>query len=452
MPAVNRHRLPVPRIAAGIVVLALLVSACGGSGPTPDPSTSPVTSPSPAASASPGASASPSAVPSGGLEAELKAVTDEIARQVAELRQLDLLQPIRTEVFDQAALDAFVLRVFDEETPPAELAAQEGLYRRLGLLSEDASLRDLTVDLLTSQVLGFYDPEDETFRVVARGDGIGGIEKFTMSHELDHALQDQHFDLDVLLPPDLKEQSDLVLARQSVAEGDATFIMTQWATGNLTPQELLETLEAANDPEQQAILARTPAILAAPLEFPYLQGLQFVLDAWTSGGWTAVDRLYADPPSTTEQVLHPDKYAAREAPIVVELPSDLATRFGAGWSVATQDTFGEFLTTIWLQQPSDGTTSVKPETAAEGWGGDRMAYLTGPNGADAVVWRTAWDTPADAQEFLQAAGPLVDAADGGHSIEVDPDDPTRIWIVLASDKTTMCKATEVLGIPACRGA
>jgi hypothetical protein len=449
----DRHRRSASLVAP-LASLVLLVAACGGAGSTPGPTASSAPPPSPAASPSPSGSASSpsaSAAASGALDGQLKALADEIAGQVATIRELDLLRPIKTEVLDQAALDAFVLRRFDEETPPAELTAQEGLYKRLGLLPPDASLRDLTVDLLTSQVLGFYDTDDETFRVVARGDAIGGIEKFTMSHELDHALQDQHFDLDKLLPPDLKEQGDLLLARRSVAEGDATLVMTQWATGHLTPQELVDTLAAANDPEAQAVLARTPAILTAPLEFPYVQGLQLVMSARSGGGWSAVDDLYADPPSSTEQVLHPAKYAAREAPIPVELPSDLATRLGAGWSLATEDTFGEYLTALWLQRPGDGATSVKPDPAAEGWGGDRMAYLTGPGGADAAIWETAWDTQADAQEFYQAAAVLVDASGGGHSIEVDPDDPTRIWIVLTSDKSTMCKATDVLGFAACHG-
>jgi hypothetical protein len=228
--------------------------------------------------------------------------------------------------------------------------------------------------------------------------------------------------------------------------------MTQWATQHLTPQELLETLAAANDPEQQAILERTPAILAEPLVVPSVAGLEFVMDAWSAGGWAAVDRLYSTPPASTEQVLHPDKYKAREAPVAVELPADLATRMGAGWSVATSDTFGEYVMTIWLGQAGDGTGSVEPEAAAEGWGGDRIAYLTGPGGADAVVWATAWDSAADAQEFLQAAAPIVDGSAGGHAIDVDPDDPTRVWVVLASDEDTMCETTEVLGFAACRGA
>lgn len=455
MRPVPNHRRRSARLVAPLATLVLLVAACGGAGSTPAPTSSAAPSPTPAASPSAGASPSPSASASGSgaLDAELKALADEIVGQVAELRELDVEQPIKTEVYDQAAVDAFVLDKFQKETPAAELAAEEGLYRRLGLLGSEDPLTDLVADLMTSQILGFYETDDATLRVVARGDGIGALEKWTMSHELTHALQDQHFDMDALRPAaELKDKSDLALARLAVAEGDAFLLMAQWATRHLTPQELLETLGAASDPAKKAVLDRTPAILTVPLQFPYLQGAEFVMAAWTTGGWAAVDRLYADPPNSTEQVLHPDKYEAREAPIKVELPSGLAGEMGSGWSVATQDTFGEYLTSLWLQQPEDGATGIEPEPAAEGWGGDRLAYLTGPAGADAVVWATAWDSAADAQEFLQAAAPIVDASAGGHSIEVDPDDPTRVWIVLTSDKDTMCAATEVLGIAACRGA
>lgn len=373
---------------------------------------------------------------------------DRTVSEVAELRGLDEITPVRTEVLDQAALDAFVEAQFEKETPADELAAQEGLFERLGFLEPGAGLRALYVDLLTSQVLGFYDTEDETFRVVARSDGIGGLEKVTMSHELTHALQDQHFDLDKLLPPDLKEESDLVLARQALAEGDATLLMTQWTIGHLSPDELLEVVAAASDPEQQAILARTPAILAEPLQFPYVQGLAFVSAAWSDSGWAAVDRLYADPPDSTEQVLHPDKFAAREEPDEVALPADLAARMGSGWSVDTSDTFGEYVVSLWLREAGSGVASADADAAAAGWGGDRLAYLAGPGGADAVVWRTTWDSASDADQFAGAAGTLIgdgigDEPAAGTVVRVSA---TEVTVLLASDGATLDAATAAAGL------
>jgi hypothetical protein len=383
---------------------------------------------------------------------ELKTLAADIVQQVSAIRELPLKTPVETTVLDQAGLDDYVRDSFERDVTPAMLAAQEGLYIRLGLLPSDASLERLYLDLLGSQVLGLYDDTDKSLYVVARGETVGGLEKITMSHELDHALQDQHFDLSKLLPEGVIDQSDRDLARRSVAEGDGTLLMSQWATQHLTAIELVQIAQAASDPEQQAILARTPAILSAPLQFPYVQGLDLVLGRYQAGGWAAVDALYADPPDTTEQVIHTDKLADREPAIDVALPTDLASRLGAGWAIAQEDTFGEYLTSVWLDQPAGASGGVAAGTAAAGWGGDRMAYLTGPDGADLVVWSTAWDTAADAQEFLQAASPVVEAGGGGHAIEVDPGDPTRVWIVMAGDQDTMCRATAALGFAACRGA
>ena len=92
-----------------------------------------------------------------------------------------------------------------------------------------------------------------------------------------------------------------------------------------------------------------PAILRESLLFPYVQGMTFV-QSQAAGGWQAVNDAYADLPASTEQILHPEAYAAGELPIDVELPDDLGARMGDGWSVGLEDTFGEFQLKIWLDQ------------------------------------------------------------------------------------------------------
>ena len=149
-------------------------------------------------------------------------------------------------------------------------------------------------------------------------------------------------------------------------------------------------MSAASDPEVAAVLARTPAILRVPLEFPYSTGLGFVQGLSATGDWAAVDAAYERMPDSTEQILHPEKYASAEAPVKVALPADLATRLGAGWTVPLQDTFGELQLGIWLHEGGVETTAAN--AAAAGWGGDRLAVLDGPGDAWAVVMDTAWDT------------------------------------------------------------
>jgi hypothetical protein len=125
------------------------------------------------------------------------------------------------------------------------------------------------------------------------------------------------------------------------------------------------------------------------------------------GGWPGVDDLYRRMPVSTEQILHPEKYTDDEAPVAVDLPEDLATQLGDGWSVPLEDTFGELQIEDWLRE--SGVKQATAATAAAGWGGDRLAVAKGPSGAWAVVIDTVWDTATDASEFADAA---TDAIEG----------------------------------------
>ncbi len=332
--------------------------------------------------------------------------------------------------------------LYDKDNSPEYVAALERLYKALGLVPADASLRDLTLDLLGGGVIGVYRNDQGRLYVRTKSGEPGGNERFTFAHEYDHALQDQNFtvfkDQDGIL-----DQSDRILARQAVYEGDATLLMTQWAAGNLTPAQLLEIVSAASDPEVAAVLARTPAILRLPLEFPYSTGLGFVQGLSATGDWAAVDAAYARMPESTEQILHPEKYASAEAPVKVALPADLATRLGAGWTVPLQDTFGELQIGIWLHEGGVETTAAN--AAAAGWGGDRLAVLDGPGDAWAVVMDTAWDTAADAEAFEKAATTALGKAGGEARVLPGAGGKTR-WVVVANDAKTLGQVSGALGL------
>ena len=208
--------------------------------------------------------------------------------------------------------------------------------------------------------------------------------------------------------------------------------MTLWLSRHLTTVEIQDLLQV--DPEAQAQLASMPAILRETLLFPYQQGLVFVNGIWARGGWEAVDRTFGRLPDSTEQVLHPAKYEAGEKPVDVTLDADaLAKAMGAGWSGTPEDTLGEFQLSVWLRE--NGVKALPAGDAAEGWGGDRLAYLRGPNGSYALVLHTAWDTQADADEFLAAARVAATSLPG--SAAAEPDDARSVWVLLASDSTNL---------------
>ena len=234
---------------------------------------------------------------------------------------------VKRETIDGEALKAFNVESFDEDNPPDYVAASERLYKAFGLMEPDQSLRQLFLDLIDSQVAGFYKPDDKALYVVSRTGSITGADKITFAHEYDHALQDASFTV-FADQKDLLDETDRALARAAVYEGDATLLMVLWAGGNLTPEEFAEVQAAGADPESMAVLARTPAILVESLLFPYTAGQAFILPVQTAGGWDAVNALYDDLPRSTEQILHPDKYRAGEEPVAVKLPANARDRDG----------------------------------------------------------------------------------------------------------------------------
>jgi hypothetical protein len=388
-------------------------------------------------------SAPPSpAQPSPAASEDPAAVYDAIEQQVIEMRGLQPSKPVERQVISEAELRTMLTQQFDEETPPAYLAANERLYKALGLMPSDGSLRDLSLDLLSGGVAGFYRDDQGKLYVVSKTGAIGGNEKVTFAHEFTHALQDQTWTV-FKDQKDVLDRSDWIMARQAVFEGDATVLMTQWLIANGSTQDLQDIVAAGQDPTQTELMARIPAVMKETLFFPYTTGMAFVQAAKSQGDWGAVDKLYDRMPESTEQIMHPEKYTANEAPVKVALPADLAARLGTGWSVPLEDTFGEFQMGVWLRE--GGVAAEAAADAAAGWGGDRLAVVEGPADAWAVAWQTAWDTEADAAAFETAAETALTKATGLAQLLPGSGGTTR-WIVVASDADTMSRVANVLGL------
>jgi hypothetical protein len=429
------------RAFVAVAVFAIAVGACQPSAPS--------ASPSPSATATPPPSATPSAPPSPGATssapaspADLSATYAAIESDVRAIRGLQAKTPVDPTVVDGAGIKKITADGFRKDNPQALVDANERLLKGLGLLPADANLGDLYVKLLGEQVAGLYSPDDKHLYVVSRSGKLGPTEKTTFAHEYTHALQDQNFELSSLKLDEVGE-GDRGIARLSLVEGDATLVMTLWQIQHLSQVELLQLIGESLNPEVSAGLESMPAILQQSLLFPYTAGLQFVQTLQASGGWGAVNNAFTNPPASTEQVMHPAKYAAREAPLDVSLPADLPTKMGPGWTAGLEDTLGEFQLKVWLDQGPGGGDAPSADEAAAGWGGDRVMLLDGPSGARAIALKTAWDTPADAQQFAQAAGPVV--AGLGNGKLVPGADGTTVTVLLGSSPDVTDKLASALG-------
>jgi hypothetical protein len=334
------------------------------------------------------------------------ALSDEVLDDVARLRQLKVLRPVENGLKSRDDIRSIVLKDLAESTTPAKLKDSTAFLRFLGLVPPDFELERETVALLTEQIAGFYDPKSKVFYLA---DWIPIEEQRTIiAHELVHALADQHFNLR-RFEKWPEGDSDAELAARALVEGDATALMIAYTLdargipadiGKL-PVSLTDLLrEGANaaDPEHP-IYSKAPEVLRQSLQFPYVSGAGFVQTLLREGSWARVGDAYRALPTSTEQIMHPEKYLAGEHPVAVKLP-DVAASFGAGWRLASQDVNGEFGYFLILK---DRLPEAEAAAAAAGWGGDRYAFYRDPSGERAgLVHVSTWDTPADATEFFAA--------------------------------------------------
>src|SRR5256884_249972 len=251
--------------------------------------------------------------------AALIAATDEVLKETSELRQLSIIKPVPSSTQSREEIQRAIIKNLNEETSAADLHASEVILKKLGLAPPDFNYRDLIVRLLTEQVAGYYEPKTQQFHLADWIDADG--QRPVMAHELTHALQDQHFNLR-RFEKWPKGDSDAELAAHSLIEGDATLAMVLYITSNplraLTFLKSIGTMAGASEE-----LNKAPRAVRESLLFPYQEGLNWTRELYRLGGWSEVSEAFTTLPQSTEQILHPAKYLAREAPVKVTLP-DLA--------------------------------------------------------------------------------------------------------------------------------
>jgi len=287
---------------------------------------------------------------------------------------------------------AFLEKRFREDLPDEEIAGTRSAYRRLGLIPDTLDLRAFMLDLLTEQVVGYYDPETKVLYVVEEAPPEQA--SIIIAHELVHALQDQYMSLDSLQL--LRGDNDRQIAAHAVIEGQATIVQIQSMLGGA---DIATALPGGWDrvrdliresSSQMPVFATAPRIIQETLIFPYLSGAEFMR---TFQQLRPGEAPYGDLPRSTEQIIHARAYFnERDAPTRVTLP---APRIGRD---RYQNNLGEFETRIFLyEHVREQSSAVR---GAAGWDGDRYMVVETPRG-EALVWVTVWDTPVDAAEFTE---------------------------------------------------
>ena len=320
---------------------------------------------------------------------------DRAVQQIEQETGAKFKTPPKFEIRSRDQVREFLVKKFDESAPAQELAGQEAAYKVMGLLPDSMHLRQFLLDVLTEQVVGYYDPSTKLLYIVQGvPDEVVGL---TLTHELVHALQDQYFSLDSLQK--IKGDDDRSTAAQSVIEGQATYESTAILAGGedklaarMGGWDQLRTMIRDNQ-SAQPIFSSAPTIIQESLLFPYINGADFVRRAKEHGEKFPFTSL----PTSTEQVMHDQAYfgAQRDEPTKVTLPA--VTGATGGY----QNVMGEFGTRLFLYEHlQDQNASIR---AATGWDGDRFVVLETPKGKG-IAWVTVWDSPFEAAEFVDALG------------------------------------------------
>jgi len=338
-----------------------------------------------------------------GCRQRAEAVQDEVRLRELVRQRMPAIEKItglkfkRTPAVAQRTREQvrdYIVHKLDSDLPPAEFAGAEAAYKLFGLIPDSLDLRARLVALLNEQVAGYYDPDSATLFIPA-----GLVDSFTLrttvTHELVHALQHQYANLDSLIQQ--KRANDRRNAAQAVLEGQATLVQTLVMMPELSVQSVPSFWDKRGVVRtQQATMkefAGAPMWLRESLVFPYLAGADFV--KWFDGAHPGAEPYGAAMPLSTEQVLHPARYAASDRPV------ELAFTGPPPGAVRYQDDLGEFESGLLLSQLLADTVELRAADAAVGWGGDRYEVIAAPTGGDALVWYSVWDSPAAADRWAR---------------------------------------------------
>ena len=340
--------------------------------------------------------------------AQAQAVIREVSATVEQLRRLKFKSPVAVEVVDAATARKDFESELDEEARTSAGHTRDA-WVQLGLVPRGTDLVAAHADRAEKDVLGYYHSGSKTFRVL---DHVSEAEMRTvMAHELTHALEDQHYDLGALQKRASNE--DHAVALRAVVEGSAmvtTLAMTIRQGGIGKAQE-----EAARTGQRRAKTVQSaPAFDRMRLLLPYTLGFSFLLRGkpweYLASGVRIedIEQAYAQPPDSTREILHPERYwgGHREAVRRLSLP-DLAKVLGPGWSLKASGCVGELGLTLLTGSTlkTDSFEALLPTrwitAAASGNAGELYHhYVNGERKVTLLL--TRWDSFLAADEFQRS--------------------------------------------------
>lgn len=324
---------------------------------------------------------------------------DEMLAAVAEITGMKLTRPVPRALISRERIREYIEQRMAEALTEEELRGQQILMQKLGLVGEDYDLKTQIVDLLTEQAAAFYDFKQKKLYLASWAPSA--LQDAALVHELAHAVADQHFNLQKFIRK-TAEDDDAAMARAAVVEGQATWVMTEYmlrkvgqslrSSSRLVEATARAPLEAA---KSYPVFAAAPLYMQESLMFPYTQGLVFQQAVFEKLGQPAFAEVFRNPPLSSQQVMHPERYFQRAKPSRPALPS---VRLPPDFKKILEGALGEFDHQILLRQ---FVGEQEARRLAPSFKGSRYALWENRRAKKAVLYYAVdWESEADAADYF----------------------------------------------------
>ena len=374
--------------------------------------------------------------------------------RVAALRGLDAQADFGRNLIQSGEVERTLKSLVSPQDYLSDLPDQTRSLAVLGLVKPSYDLTKFRLNQLIDNAGGSYLPWLKQILVLS--DGFSrGVAHLAFVREFDRALLDQHYKIDRLnIYPGCGDDAQRCAAIRALIEGDAALLGSQWLA-QASPEDQFD-IQRFEPPIEMLPEIAPSAYVTRELSFPRTAGLAFVQYLYDHGKWPAVNRVYANLPQSTEQILHPEKYLAGEKPLAVATPP-LTDSLGAGWRLIDDNVLGEWTTYLILNSGVDPAARLPDDVAAraaQGWRGDHYrVYVNDAISQTILIAQWAWDTQGDADEFkvamssylaLRFAGSKSDRSDnpcidtGTEMTCLFTQGPKSLWLI-APDRSMLDK-------------
>jgi hypothetical protein len=332
---------------------------------------------------------------------EFLRAADEVLQQMSQLLGLPVKVPLKKSLRSKQQIREYLVQEEKDDKDKAQRDADAKTIEAFGLIPKNFPLESFMLDVLTDQIAGLYDPKAGEFYIA---DWIPADEqRSVMAHELTHALEDQSYHIDPWIKS-ARPNDDAELAREAVSEGSAMAAMVDYSlreqkigVRDLPDVTVLLRSGAVDEMSKDPHLAKAPPYLRDDLLFPYLAGTTFSQQFLKAhAGWADLKILFASPPVSTQQIMHPDLYLAGVKPEKITLP-DWKGILPADWKFLEENVLGEFNLDEVLKQFLD---QPRGDKLAAAWRGDRYAsFENRKTGATLLVYLVELDSVENAARF-----------------------------------------------------